>query len=154
MKIGIILPSLELNQLAFEILTEVNDLILNTTEHDFVIFYQELTSRCVEPACSIMNISEIHSFSGLLISTTLDTAELALKSISISKKVFFVWDLEFIRNKNEYLKRLSIYRNPELFLVGRSVEYNRALEIFCNRKVNMTQQRLNIKELVKCLKLI
>lgn len=147
MKIGIIIPSLDLNQLAFETISDINKSIINGSKNDYTIFYQELTSKCIEPLCATMTINEAHTHNGILIATNLDSAEFLIKTTNKSKKIFYIWDLEFLRNKNNFLNKINIYRNPNLTLISRSQEYNRALEVFCNRKAQTIQTKLNLEEL-------
>lgn len=147
MKIGIIIPSLDLNQLAFETISEINKSIIKGSKNDYTIFYQELTSSCIEPLCATMSMNEAHTHNGILVATNLDSAEFLTKTTNKSKKIFYIWDLEFIRNKANFLHKMKVYRNPKLTLISRSREYNRALESFCNRKAEIIQSKLNLEEL-------
>lgn len=145
--IGIILPTLEITQLAFEVISNINDDILNGTKTNYTIFFQELSTKCLNPLCAVMSVAEIHTFHGKVISTSLDTTELMLKSPTSSERVFYVWDLEFIRDKSNYLRSLFLYRNPQLKIVSRSEDYARALEIFANRRSDLIQNKISLKDM-------
>lgn len=151
MNIGIILPNLEMNQLAYETITGINQEILNGSNHDYRIFFENLSVQCVTPLCSIMNLAEIWAFSGLLISTTLDNTIFSLKLSTNVIKAFYIWDLEWIRKEKNYLHNLSILRNPNLLLISRSQDAAIELERYSNRPPNIVSSRLNMGELANVI---
>lgn len=135
-KVGIILPALYKQQLAYEVFDTIHKVI--SAKVDPVVFFEDFSPIFIRPPCATMHISEILNFNGTLISTTLNNTMMSLKAINQAKKIFYIWDLEWIRNnntinhKNNYLYNISIYQNPELELVTRSDSYAKELNNYAN----------------------
>lgn len=149
MNIGIILRSLECSQIAYEVISTINAEISNGSPHDYRIFFENLQLYTVNPLCAVMNVSEIWSFDGLLISTTIKNTALSLKTVCNTKRIFWSYDLDFLRDKQNYLYNLSIYRNNKIDLFTRSKDASDAVYNFCNRKPNGIMPEINFLELVK-----
>jgi hypothetical protein len=145
--IGIILPSMEIGQLAYEVITQINSEILAGSECDYRIFFENVSIECVRPMFAVMNISEIWAYSGMLISTTLDNTLFSLKLATDVLRVFYIWDLEWLRNEKNYLHNLSILRHPNLLLIVRSEDCAKELDRYCNRLPNFITPRLSFKDL-------
>lgn len=126
-KIGIVLNNLYVNQLAYDVLSQEHE------NYDISIFYEENTPVLIPPKGAIYLLHEIFSYDGLLIATNLDHASLISKCVKSFTKVFYVWDLEWIRNKKDFISNINIYRNNNLILVTPSEDYRRELKNYCNR---------------------
>lgn len=135
-KIGIILPDFTPSQLTYYSVKYANALLTQTNQYDIVFFYEQLSPIYIRPFCSTMNISEIWSFDGLLISTTIDNTLLSVKAVNSAIKVFYIWDLEWIRGKQNFLHNLQAFRHPDIILVARSIDHAKVIENYCNKKVN------------------
>lgn len=147
MNIGIILPSMEIGQLPYEVITQINFEIANKSKLDYRIFFENVSIECVKPMCGVMNISEIWAYSGLLISTTINNTIFSLKLKTDVVRAFYIWDMEWLRNEKNYLQNLSVLRDPRLILISRSEEAARELEKYSNRPPNFITTRLSFKDL-------
>lgn len=150
--IGIILPNLEMNQLAFETIYAINKEIASNNGYDYRIFFEDLSARCIDPMCATMNSSEVHSYDGLLISTTLDNTKTALRAVGKIERVFLVWDLEFVRNPSNYIENMKIYRDPRIKLVARSTDHAKVLANYINRNADMIMPKLSLERIKNELK--
>lgn len=151
MNIGIILPNLEVNQLAYEIISSINHEILAGGKHDYRVFIENISLFSIRPLCAVMSIPEIWSYSGLLVSTTLDNTEFSLRLTTDVMRVFYIWDMEWLRGQKNYLRNLSILRNPNLVLISRSEDAARELERYSNRRPNMVASRLSLGDLANVI---
>jgi hypothetical protein len=151
MNIGIILPNLEIGQLAYESLTTINEEISRGSPHDYRVFFENIGIQCVNPLCSIQNISEIWAYEGLLISTTLENTLFSLKLTTNVIRVFYIWDMEWLRASKNYLHNLSILRHPNLILISRTPSAAKELERYSNRSPNLITPRLSFKELANVI---
>ena len=134
--VGIIVPSFLSSQMVYYSTKYTNVLLSQSNLYDIVFFYEQLAQMHLKPLCACMNISEIWSFSGLLVSTTIHNTILASKAIIPAKKVFYVWDLEWLRPGNQnYLYNIQAYRSPHIELVARSMDHAQVIENYCNRQV-------------------
>ena len=147
MNVGIVIPSLGNSQLTF-FAGGQSHYLKQFTEHEPFIFMEDFEPPCMHIQASCMNVSEMYSFKGLLIATSLSNAAMVLKVKSACKKIFYVWDLEFIRRGyGDFFFNNSIYRSPELKVVCRSEEHAKALENYSNRKPDAIIQNLNLMEI-------
>lgn len=149
MKIGIILPDIGNNQKALYTIIQVNKL---QKEHDFVIFFENLSPTRISINCSIMNINELWDFNnGILISTTLNNTDYLIKSCNVStKKLFYIWDLEWLLpNKRNYIENIKTYNSSEIDLICRSLSHSIAIENYCNRKPNHVIPNFNLTQIVE-----
>jgi hypothetical protein len=149
MNYGIIVPTLDMNQLAYETISIINREIASGSKDDYRIFFEELVPRCIDPACAVMNITEIFSYDGILISTTLDNTKLSLKTLGNIKRYFYVWDLEFLRNRKDYIDNIQIYRNPNIELIARSNDCAKAIKNYCGRTPSMIMPNFSFQEIKK-----
>lgn len=131
-KLGIILPALYKQQLVYETFESLHKVI--SSKVDPIVFFEDFSPLFIRPPCAMMHISEILNFNGILISTTINNTMMSLKAINQAKKIFYIWDLEWLRNSNNknYLYNISIYQNPELELITRSNSYAKELNNYAN----------------------
>ena len=122
MNIGVMIKDFSCSQLPFYAVRNINNRSNKSSEDSYVAF-------------CIMNMTEIWGFEGVLISTSASTALTLIKSVTNSDKYFYVWDLEWLRDPDNYHALLSIYRNPDIKLIARSKTHAKAIRNFCNRDV-------------------
>lgn len=130
-KIGICIDNLNTSQLSYLTTLNANIALNKLSTRDICVFFENISDICMYPLFARMNISEIWNFDDLLITTNLKNTELAIKCMTPRKKIFYVWELEFLKDK-DYIKNLNIYRNKEIELVAPSDEYAKAIEKYCN----------------------
>jgi hypothetical protein len=149
--IGVILPNMEIGQLAYETLTQINTEIVEGSDLDYRIFFENISLQCVNPLCSVMNINEIWNYKGILISTTLENTLFSLQVKANVLRIFYIFDMEWLRNSKNYLFNLSILRSPNLLLISRGNDAAKELERYSNRHPNLIMSKLNFKDLVNVL---
>jgi hypothetical protein len=139
--IGVLLDNTQISQLSWTILSQLNKLN-QSSNRNCTAFYMNPAPLCVNNFCSVNVIHDIHKIrEGVLIATNMDTAEILLKSQTTCRKVFFVWDLEFVHNKNSnYLHNYNIMNKLELWT--RSESYADAIENYCGVRPRITKDSL------------
>lgn len=145
MNIGIAVPHIGPSQLGFLAVQRCNHGLISTP-HSYTIFYQEMVPFCMQPSVPVMNVTEMWGFNGTIIATTLDLAEMAL-NVS-GDKIFYPWDLEFLRGNKNFMRNVSIYRNPNLRLIARSNDHGIELSNYCNRDPEVVHD-LDIFRMIK-----
>lgn len=143
MHIGISLAHFSASQAAFYAIKFANKLF--KTEHDCTLFYRDLMPHCMEIQAGCLTLSEIFGFKGTLITTSLYDTEFAIKAVGEGKRIFYIWDLEFLRNEKNFKKHLTIFRNPGILLAARSQSHSDAIENYCNRKPDMIVKDFNFE---------
>lgn len=129
--IGFIVDNLYNNQLSNEICKELN-ILAQKSNYNVVVFTKNILPVNSALKFGVFGLSYIHGVSdGVLIATDLDSAEILIRSQTTAKKIFYVWNLEWMNiNKRNYLHNISIYNNIEL--VTRSKSYADAIGNYSN----------------------
>lgn len=141
--LGIIVKDLSCSQLNYELFTQINKI---HRELDIFVVYKNITKSFFPIKFPIINYTKV--FSGyiendsLLIATDLDSALTLSKVKNTSKKIFYVWELEFLRNKN-YSYNYDIYQSLPLYT--RSQSYKEALDNYANTNSDVLE--LNLEKL-------
>ena len=121
-------------------------------EKDAVVFYENMSSYCMPANFAVMDISECWSHSGPVIATSFSTAE-KLSAFPSERKLFYVWDLEWIRNSK--IKQYDQYKeamlDDSMELIARSSHHKLAIENCFNRKVNHVVEDFEIEKIIKIL---
>jgi GTP:adenosylcobinamide-phosphate guanylyltransferase len=151
MNIGIVIPHTGASQIAFHTIKEINRIVNNGYLNDIIVFFEQLTPPIIKPNCSVMCINELMSFKGILITTTLDNTTMAIaRSVNKENKIiYYVWDLEWMRpGKNIYLYNYNAFQRVNK-IVARSSNHAKAIENYCNKKVNSIIEEFNIEEIIQ-----
>lgn len=122
-KIGVMLKHLGNSQLNYEFFTSANRLVKETASVDIICFVESPSAPVIPLCFAVMPVSEAKSFDGILISTNLILAELALENLDASRKVFYSYDLDWMRGRLPFEETAKIYHSEEHELVVRS-EYH------------------------------
>ena len=130
-KVGVLVPHLYDTQLAFNVLAELNDLVLRSPMNDASVFFEDLTPYIIKPLFGVYNAAEIFHFDGDLIATTLQTAASMLTTLKPKRKFFYVWSLEWLEAEKNYIKNIEIYQNPDLELIAPSDDYAKEIKNYC-----------------------
>ena len=150
--INILVPNTGASQLSFFLIKELNTLTKTRPEIDSILFYENKHKNCLPTNFSVMQIAEAWGQSGAIIATTLSTAR-KLQKIPAKKKMFYVWDLEWLRNAGEksYEKYSSVYGDSSLCLVARSEHHKKAIENAFNRSVEHVVSDFNMQNILEIL---
>lgn len=148
LQLGVLLPYLGSSQLAYLAINQIHNYKL-ANPADCVIFYNQLDEPCMPLSVSRMNRVELWNYGGNLVVTNLDDAETGLNLVGINSLTFYVWDLEWLRGKSDFIKNIAVYRNPKLRLVCRSDSHADAIENYCNRRPEVISD-FNLEEMFPC----
>lgn len=149
MNIGISVHDLIPSQLSYFLTKNINDKCSDSIEHDFVIFFENLSGKIIEPNFGMMNTTEVWSFQGHLITTSISTTMTAIKSMSPAKKYFYVWDLEWLRDLGKNFEyNIPAFIDEDINLIARSKTHARAIKNYCNRDVVGIVEDFNLDQLI------
>jgi hypothetical protein len=147
--IGIVLPNLGNCQLSYLVIGQINEILQSGKDMQFTIFCEDFSRHHMKALCPVVNVLLAASFDGLIITTNLSTTAKILNTIHKSKHLFYVWDLEWIRNKNQnYLQSWPIYNSVSLFT--RSEPYAKAIRNYTNKEVTIIPD-FNLYELSRSM---
>jgi len=96
-----------------------------------------------------MQIHEGWGFDGAMIATSLSTAKKTIEYPEPLVKLFYIWDLEWLRTKiPNYQIMASIYRSNDFTLVARCKDYKDAVEDLWNVSVPYIVEECNIEKFI------
>lgn len=147
-KIGIIHDDFGASDLAFYAISYANKLTAESNL-DVIGFYKNLPNPVIPASFALMNQLDIWGFDGLAIATDVDSAYSLSNTVSSSPKVFYVWDLEWLRHNKNFLYNVGAYRARNLKLVARSKDHADILSKYCNRPVDAIIENCNLFEFWK-----
>lgn len=149
-KLGIVLNNIGQNQPAYYAIKNSNKILKERQDLSIIIFYFNMTPQFISAQFGVMQISEAWGFDGTLISTDLQTTKKSLIMPAPKKKIFYVWDLEWLRGltPNSYEEMAEVYQHPEIELVARSDSHKDAIENAWNRPVKKIISDFNMEEML------
>lgn len=134
-KLAFLVPDLGPSQLSFRLISQINSFAENHVGFDFCVLYESLQRPCLTMNFASMPIAEGWGFDGPVISTSLSTTRKMLGFPASPKKIFFVWDLEWLTMKDKTFRDLQeVYLNPELTLLSRCDDHAMVLWQMWGRK--------------------
>jgi hypothetical protein len=149
-QIGFIINNLGQSQAAFCLIESANQFIEKSPLNSVTVFFEEPRRPCTQQLFPIMPAVEGWGFNAPLVAMSLSTAEKAIRFPTSCPKIFYVWDLEWLRgvtpNAHELMK---VYRSSDVHLVARSVDHKLAIESCWNRPVVAVIEDFNVEGFVE-----
>ncbi len=151
MKLGFLVKDLWLSQMAYYLTMNMNGYKTIEGIDDAVVFFEDVSQYSVSPLFSTMNSSEIWGFDGVLVSTCISTTLNSIAAIGPSQKIFYVWDLDWMRHNKNYEYNIQAF-DPDVKIVARSKDHGVAIKNYCNREPNGYVNNFNLQEFIKVIK--
>lgn len=147
MKLGILVDNLRAVQKNYYMIQSLNNFISNS-EHDAIVFYQEPMIPCAPIRFSVIQMIEAYSFDGAVIATSISLAQKLLNFPGPSRKIFYVWDLEWMENMYYHHQLSELFRHPDIQIITRSSSYAKKISDCWNIDLPEVVEDFNIEELV------
>ncbi len=147
MQVGIIVPHLGYNQLAFTLLMQVHANVgnLNITP---IIFQKDIVPPYLVPMCTVTNLAEIFSFRGLLVTTSLADTKIALNNARMCQDILlYAWDLDWLRKDKNFLDNYKTYQAVKV--VAQNEYHAQAIEKYTGKKPIFNVENFDLKKIVK-----
>ncbi len=110
------------------------------------LFVEEVSPESFDIPCPTFSLVDVLSWNGPVIATTLRAAEELAKSATVSKKYFYIHDLEWVHIEHkDFQKVAKIYREPSLTLIARSNEYAEYIRNAFGVKIKTVMPKLHIQ---------
>ena len=150
-KVGFLVEELSASQLSFNMIKNTNRYIENN-DTDFVAFFENYTSVFVPMSFASMCVNEIWSFDGSLVATSASTALSISKTFAAESRFFYVWDLEWIRKKDESFETMiQAFCIDDVKLIARSEDHAKAIKNYSNRDVHGIVENFNTEQLMEII---
>lgn len=126
-KLGVIVQDFGPTQLTYQLVRSAEKV---RSTIDICAFFNRSAKHSFPLPFACMQLNEAWGYDGLIIATDIKTC-LQMKTFpASSRKVFYVWDLDWMRiqlQDRDFDFLSSLYRSDELTLVARSVSHSEAL---------------------------
>ncbi len=138
------------SHMAFHLVGQTNSMSKNG-EANITVFYDQLQRPCRRLLVPSMLMIEAWAQKGVAISTSLSTAARMLSFPGPTQKIFYVWDMSWIRNPKRVGYATEIFRNPNLTLMTRCVEHAQAISNNFNVEVPYIVENFDKEILLKAI---
>ena len=101
----------------------------------------------IKPNCSILPLEKALYTRGINIATSFNTAKF-LKSCIAEKKVFYVWEPEWIFKQSDYLTWFNIFNDDEIILIARCREHAKCIYNLSGRRVKVIIPNFDMKDII------
>lgn len=147
MKTMLVLQHLGFAEQNYDVLKEVNNVIEDTID-DISVSIFDLSNKMMQINCAVFSIAELSSFSdGVMI--CFDTKHIGdlTHSYNNSKKVLYLWDLDWFFRPSGYEDLYDNINSEELTIIVRSEEHARVLENCFDRKPHAILEEFKLGDL-------
>lgn len=120
MKTGILFNDFTKNDKNYHLMKTMNAKVLNKSD-ELCAFILNVSQKLMKTEFAYANISDIAHFNGgLLIATSLDTADAMLKTSVNSKKCLYLWNMEWLGQKTVYKGVKKLLSDDRIKIICRS----------------------------------
>lgn len=148
MQIGVILQHTAFGEPQDVIIKNINK-IVEQNIHDPVIFSYNISTRVHEPLCAVCPLINMSSVTnGALIANDLVGAQAMLAASTPAKKIFFVWNLEWIYRETAYNTLRSVFGHDDAVIIARSETHKQVIEFVSGKKVDYVMQDFDLEGIV------
>jgi len=149
---NVLLENTGASQISYFVISELNRLTEKNPNIDAVVFYENQHKNCISCNFATMQISEAWGANGPVIATSFSTAH-KLLAFPSERKVFYVWDLEWIRGggAKQYEGYRQVYCDKSLELVARSEYHKNVIENVFNREVKHVVSDFQLDKMLEIL---
>jgi len=144
--LGVLVDNLVMSQKTFSIISNLNRYI-EETGNEAVVFHLAMAPVAAKTKFSIMEVTEAWPYKGMLISTSLPTTEKLIQFPGPRRKIFYVYDLEWVFGDFPFNYLNSIYNNREIEIAVRSQYHAELFEQSWKRKPNFVLEDFGFEQL-------
>jgi len=120
MKTGILFNDFTKNDKNYHLMKTMNAKVLNKSD-ELCAFILNVSQKIIKTEFAYTNISDIAHFNGgLLIATSLDTADAMLKTSVNSKKCLYLWNMEWLGQRTVYKGVKKLLSDDRIKIICRS----------------------------------
>ena len=124
-KLGIAVNQIISEQKYICLINELNK--LNKADIDIILFYNDFGNNRIEADFPLMQSVEMLDYDGILIATDLLSANILHSCVRATKKYFYVWNIDWFKNKKSISFNKNTYQNKEIDLICRSKDHYKLL---------------------------
>ena len=147
MKMGVLFDDFLKSDKNYYMMKEMNEYVAKESDN-VSAFVLNMSHKVIPSNFGYMNISDIGHFNnGVLVATTLNTADALNKCASNSKKVFYLWDFEWFNRSFNFYGIQKILSDKNLKIVVRSELQAEVLKNNFNIEVDDIQKEFKLEKI-------
>ena len=129
------------------IFNEINELVADSLEEVSVVV-NDVSTKLMEINTAVTNVAEIGCFhDGVLVATNVINANQILSAHASSRKVLYLWDVDWMYASYNYEWLYDTLTNDKLEIVVRSETHKRALLNLCDKEPIGILQNFKLEQL-------
>ncbi len=148
--INFLVDNIGASQMAYY-LVEKSNAISEAGDARIIVFYDQLHRPCRKLLLPAMMMIEAWAQPGVSIATSISTAARLLSFPGPQQKMFYVWDMSWLRNPKRVGPFTELFRNPELTLIARCPDHAAVLTNNFNVKVPYVFDNFNSESLLRAI---
>ena len=121
---GVVLNKLNIEQKDITIINELNKLVNKYWDLCPIVFFSEYAKTSTVPLFARMPIEEVYCFSNPVIANDIESATLLLNCPCPTRKMYYLWDLEWIYDDKFNFNKYSLIYNSFEIIVRSQSHYN------------------------------
>lgn len=118
MNLGLLVKDLESSHLAYALCRSVNSYIGKQSQHDIIVFFENIHKPCMPLNFAIMQLVEAYSYNGSVVATNLELALKMNNFIGEKKKFLYLWDLEWLRRPYDVSVLKQLFKDVKVITRG------------------------------------
>ena len=147
-KIGALVKNLGSSQLSYYLINNFNK-VAGKGNVDPTVYCENVEKDCMFARFPTMQIAEAWGQEGIMIATSLSTAKKMASYPSANTKIYYVWDLEWLRMPHNYNPVLDLFSNNKIKIISRCNNHSAVIENSFNRKVDHILENFHIDTILK-----
>lgn len=150
LKLSAMVNDLGPSQKSFYLVKEFNKLS-KRKDISCTAFVLNIGASVTKALFSCSSVSFFSDYSGICIATTLEEANILLKSNNNCKKYLYLWDIEWIKTPLNYSEVCNILLDDRLKIISRSESHSAMIRNYCNKSPIDTLEDWNSSKLLNIL---
>lgn len=152
MKTMLVTDHLGFCELHYQAFTDINKIVENAS-NEVSVSPINLSTKIMDVDTAIVNIAEIGSFyNGVLLCTNINQASEILSCSVNSRKVLYLWELDWTFNAYDYEFLIKVLCNENLDIIVRSETHQKALKALCGKDPIGIIQNFKLEKIWNLLK--
>ena len=147
MKTMLLLDHTGFSEQNYTIIKNINEKVLDSLDEISVVV-SDTSTKVMEVNTAVSNIAEIGCFhGGILVATNLINASQILSAHGSSRKILYLWDLDWLHAPFNYEFIYDILTNDRLEIIVRSESHRTALLNLCGKEPVGILQNFTLEQL-------
>ena len=125
-KFGVMVEALDMSQKCFHLVKQLNNIVDEDCQFSPIVFYSEYAKHVDVNRFGMLLDQKVWAYDGVVIATSLKSAEILLNCPCPKRKFLYVWNLDWLYNQYVYQYLQHIYQG-ELELIARNTHHAKVI---------------------------